>query len=107
MSNSELIVIKVSDFTVVPGARHVDDGEGSAEEFFKDFVQGKVDENPNSVIQIDFDGTWGYASSFISELAKDIKTTYGADFIKDRLLLKSDEDLMLIDRFKHELRQSY
>ena len=107
MKNDEYITVSIADFTVVPGARHIEDGDGSAEEFFNDYLKPAIENKSSSKFLIDFDNTWGYASSFISELAKDIKVAYGSDFIKNQLLFKSDEDLMLIDRFKNELAKEY
>jgi len=109
MNPDNTITIKVADFTVVPGARYRRDGDGSAEQFFEDFIKPVVDDDANSSkeIRIDFDRTWGYASSFISELAREIKIAYGETFINSRLQCKSDEDLMLIDRFNTELKKDY
>jgi hypothetical protein len=107
MTNDTPVEVRICDFTIVPGARHVDDGDGSAEEFFDTILKPTVDENKEKKILIDFDGTYGFASSFISELAKDIKTELGVEFIEERLVIKSDEDSMLIDRFKNELAKEY
>lgn len=107
MTNDKVITIKISEFTIVPGARHIDDGDGSAEQFFKDILQPAIKSNKDTCILLDFDGTYGYASSFISELAKDIKTKFGNDFISKWLSVKSDEDIMLKDRFYDELSKEY
>jgi hypothetical protein len=108
-SEDNRITIRVADFTIAPGARYREDGDGSAQEFFEDFVAPAIveDESNQNAFCIDFDGTYGYASSFISELAKDIKTTYGNEFIRNRLVIKSDDDLMLADRFMRELNKEY
>ena len=98
--------IKVSDFTAIPGARFIKDGDGSAEEFFnvhvKDHLEAAIKENTQ--IQIDFDDTWGYASSFINELASRIYKLTTMDFedISKVISLKSDDEPGLIDRFEEE-----
>ncbi len=70
------ITIKVKDFTLLPGARTKKDGDGSAEEFFEKYIQAKA--TKNDLITIDFDGTWGYASSFMSQLAKYLVSFFGS-----------------------------
>lgn len=52
------------------------------------------------ILVIDFDGTWGYASSFLSELAVRIVGVLKTDeVIRERLELKSEDEPGLIDRF--------
>ena len=99
-------IIKVSSFTTIPGARFVKDGDGSAEEFFNKYVKAPLKEaiNKNTQIKIDFDDTWGYASSFINELASRIFKLTSKDFedISKTISLKSDDEPGLIDRFEEE-----
>lgn len=72
---SDDITLRVKDFTLLPGARTKEDGDGSAEEFFERFIRPSITNNKN--LTIDFDGTWGYASSFLSQLAKYLVSFYG------------------------------
>lgn len=68
-------MVRVKDFTLLPGARTKKDGDGSAEEFFEKYIQAKA--TRDDFIAIDFDGTWGYASSFMSQLAKYLVSFFG------------------------------
>ena len=91
MSNRKVLV-RVADFTLLPGARYVSDGEGSAEQFFDDFIVDKIKEPNNTSLMIDLDGTAGYASSFVSELAVRICKAFGRRYAKKNVEITSNED---------------
>lgn len=83
------------DFGIYPGARYRSDGDFSGEEFYEDILKPKFEEvlsAGDSSLSINFDGTYGYASSFISEvfirLVKDFK---------DKKLIKSKMELITTD----------
>lgn len=100
--------VKVVDFTELPGARKKDDGNGSAEEFFDSFVKPMLDKVNNDGLVIDFDGTWGYASSFVSELARRVNLYFeGKDFSETGITLVSNDDSTLIERFKKDYEKTY
>jgi hypothetical protein len=106
---NQLTSVAVSDFTTLPGARHRTDGDGSADEFFEDCIEAALDkaQKSKSDFLIDFDDTYGYASSFESQLAKRISEKYDHDYIAEHLQLKSDDDLSLPDRFWNEYAKDY
>jgi hypothetical protein len=97
LSNVE--TIRVKDFTTLPGARYKEDGDGSAEEFFEKYVKEKLEKDDK--ILIDFDGTWGYASSFLSELALRIANKYQNNNkdIRASVKIKSEDESGLVERF--------
>lgn len=92
-------IIKVSDFTTLPGARYKKDGDGSAEEFFEQYVRPRI--SKDSIVTIDFDNTWGYASSFLSELALEIAKECRQNKldIRDTVNIISNDEPGLIERF--------
>src|SRR6267143_3777559 len=57
------------DFCRTPGPRHIDEGDFSGELFLKDVLVPKFQEaiNRNLKLSVDFDGTAGYATSFLEE----------------------------------------
>ena len=57
------------DFTIYPGGRTKEEGEGSAEEFLE-LIQYAL--NTCSRVIIDLDGTRGYGSSFLNEVARNL-----------------------------------
>lgn len=96
---SNRIKISVSDFTTLPGARYKSDGDGSAEEFFDSYIKQHL--NDKELILIDFDNTWGYASSFLSELALEISQQCKQDGldVREKIEIKSDDEPGLAERF--------
>ena len=93
------IKINVSDFTTLPGARYKKDGDGSAEEFFDKYIKQHLKDK--EFILIDFDNTWGYASSFLSELALEISRQCEQDGldVRKKIKIKSDDEPGLTERF--------
>ena len=53
------------DFSEIPGARYYDDGDFSGQEFREKFLEKEFDKY--DVIEINLDGTEGYATSFLEE----------------------------------------
>jgi hypothetical protein len=96
---SNRIEISVSTFTTLPGARYKKDGDGSAEEFFDDYIKQHL-ENKEPIL-IDFDNTWGYASSFLSELALKIsrQCKHNKLDVREKIEIKSNDEPGLVKRF--------
>ena len=96
---SNRIKINVSDFTTLPGARYKKDGDGSAEEVFDEYIKRHLKDKES--ILIDFDNTWGYASSLLSELALEISQQCEQDGldVREKIEIKSDDEPGLIERF--------
>lgn len=97
--------INIRDFTIYPTARYVTDGPKSAEEFFITQLDPFLNEHTDDEIIIDFDGTWGFASSFKNELAVRLAEKYpdiDADTLRKRVQLISDDEPGLIERFWKE-----
>lgn len=102
-------VVRVADFTVLPGARYRKDGDGSADEFFEDYIKQKLEDiiANNDVLEIDLDNTLGYASSFISQLAIRIRELFRDNrrSIKKHIIIKSDDDQNQKQRFWEEIEK--
>jgi len=96
---SNTVKISISDFTTLPGARYEKDGDGSAEEFFDKYIKRHLEDKES--ILIDFDNTWGYASSFLSELALEISQQCKQDGldVREMIEIKSDDEPGLTERF--------
>ncbi len=93
--------IKIAeDFSIYPGARYKTDGNFSGEQFYEDLLKSKLTEiwdDEDKGIRIDFDGTFGYASSFISEVfIRTVKDFKDKKKIKKKLEFKSDDEPLLI-----------
>lgn len=105
MSQDNYIEINIArDFTKSPGARYKSDGKYSGEEFYEDILKPKLSsiwEDPNKKILIDFDGTFGYAYSFISQVfTKVVEDFREKDKIKEKLEFKSDDEPLLINSIR-------
>ena len=97
------------DFTTVPGARHRTDGDGSADEFYEDYIAPTIAKaiRDSKDIILDFDGTWSYPSSFTSQLAMLIKTNYDPLYIRDHLSIIANDEKGMINRFWFEYEKDY
>ena len=93
------------DFTDAPGARYRADGKKSAEEFLEDMLRPQFNDAraAKGVLLVDLDGTWGYASSFISGAFGALAKEYGAEEVKRHLCFKSDEDSLLLEKIQEEI----
>ena len=102
------LIIKVRDYTILPGARHRQDGDNSADEFYEDHIKKYVQKSliSGQRITIDLDGTLGYASSFTSQLAIRIKQECKNKrrLIKKIIQIKSNDDPLQAERFWNEIK---
>ncbi|WMJ88880.1 STAS-like domain-containing protein [Anaerocolumna sp. MB42-C2] len=76
-----MINIKIAqDFSDAPGGRTIKEGPFSGEEFRKNFLKPKYIEakDTNQKLSIDFDGAFGYSTSFLEEsfggLVRELRT---------------------------------
>ncbi len=87
--------IKVSeDFSPTPGARYYEDGEDSGQEFFdkclKDaFKKALADKE---ILEIDLDGTEGYATSFLDEAFVRLVQEFRKEDVKKYIKIISFEE---------------
>lgn len=91
-----------TDFSDAPGARFRDDGDDSGQEFYEDLLRPKFLEAvaQKAILFIDLDGTYGYATSFISYSFGSLSREFGKENVIKTLELKSDEDEKLVDYVK-------
>ncbi|MGL6119620.1 MAG: STAS-like domain-containing protein [Fusobacteriaceae bacterium] len=89
-----MIVIDIAnDFSKEPGARYYRQGKFSGEEFFDTLLKPKYLEakEKHEKLKIIFDGTVGFASSFLNEAFTRLGNEFNTDDILDNLVLKSSE----------------
>ncbi len=104
MKKTENIVINIAnDFTETPGARFRSDGEYSGEAFYEEKLKPEFNKVwlSDGKLTLNLDGTYGYASSFISEIFNRLIDEYKD---KDKILQKiefiSNDDPLLINFIK-------
>ena len=104
------IVINIAlDFSDAPGARYRTDGAKSGQEFYEDILKPRFDQalNENLKLKVILDGSWGYASSFLSESFGKLSTKYGKDNVLEKIEFISEEEPYLIDYIKTLVRDPY
>ncbi len=82
------------EFSDAPGARYIDDGPDSGELFYQKVLKPKFKSalELHTDLIVDMDGTFGYATSFISESFGNLSKDFGALKVLEVLKIKSDED---------------
>ena len=91
-------VIRVAEeFSKTPGARKKSEGPFSGEEFRELFlVPALVHTHHKLTIEIQLDGSAGYAGSFIEEAFGGLARMYGANHVLQRMAFISQEDPELV-----------
>lgn len=96
-----MIKIKISDdFSKTPGGRYINEGEFSGEEFRDTILISKYKEaiDNNEKLLIDFDGCYGFPTSFLEETFGGIVRKVGNKKIKDILIIVSNDRPNLKDK---------
>lgn len=105
----EKIELKIAqEFTDAPGSRDSKDGAYSGEDFYQTLLKKKFDlaKKEGKLLLIDFDNSWGYASSFISGAFGRLADFYGVSSVMQTLDFKSEDDPSLILKVKKEIERS-
>lgn len=96
-----MIILKVSeDFTKTPGGRYKKEGKFSGEEFRTVHLlpKYKLAQECGEKLQVDLDGCYGFAISFIEEtfggLARELKSR---DILKNIIIISKDEPGLIND----------
>ena len=86
--------IRVVDFTIFPNTRHRDEGEGSGEQFFEEYLKPAYEKAvaKNESLEVDLDGTEGYATSFLDESFGLLAEFFGSNEVLNRLKIISLEE---------------
>ena len=95
-------IIICDEFTDAPGPRFIKQGDFSGEKFREELLIPKFEEaikNKEKLI-IDFDGTFGYPTSFLEEAFGGLKEKYDKKLILDTLEFISNDEVGLIDEVK-------
>lgn len=90
-----MIVINIAkDFSEVPGGRYIDEGDFSGEQFRDEILVKKYDEaeENNEILQVIFDGTYGFGTSFLEESFGGLVRKYKKRNVLNRIELISTED---------------
>lgn len=94
-----MLNIKISkDFSDTPGPRYIKDGEYSGEAFRKELLEPLFREaiEKQEKLLIDFDGGYGYPTSFLEEAFGGLVRSYSKEQVKNILRYVSTEEPALI-----------
>ena len=95
LKKMEKIKLKFTkDFSPYPGGRSRSTGDNSAEEFYEEVLRGKFLEAKESdkKLEIDLDGSAGYAGSFLDEAFGRLGHEFKFDECKNRLEFITTEE---------------
>ena len=90
-----MVKIKIcDDFSDIPGGRYISEGEFSGELFRENILVQKYQEanEQNSKLEIDFDGCYGFGTSFLEEAFGGMVRVHHVHGMLKRLDLISTED---------------
>lgn len=90
-----MVEIKISrDFSDTPGGRGISEGKFSGEEFRETILKDKYNEaeSKNEKLCIDFDGCFGFGTSFLEEAFGGLVRKYKKRGVLQRIIIISDED---------------
>lgn len=92
------------DFSDAPGARYRQDGPKSGEEFFEEMLDKEFEaaKKGSAKLIVNFDGAYGYATSFLSECFGLLTEKYGKKDVLAHLEFISSEDPLIIN-FVHRV----
>ena len=84
-----------TDFSITPGGRNINEGPYSGEEFRKTILSPQYQKalDCGEKLEIDFDGCFGYATSFLEESFGGLVRERKEKGILDHIVIKSTEDL--------------
>lgn len=87
------------DFTIYPGPRYKKQGEDSGQKFFEEILDGLMEKSisEGAILEINLDGTAGYASSFLDEAIGNLVKKYGKETIVSHLNIISELEPDWID----------
>jgi STAS-like domain of unknown function (DUF4325) len=106
---AEQIIISIAkDFTRTPGARNIDEGAYSGEEFLDKILLPKFLEaiKEKCVLFIDLDDTEGYATSFLEEAFGGLARKYDSQQVLDHIDFKSNDEPLLIEEIKLYIKEA-
>lgn len=104
-----MIKIKISeDFSAIPGGRYIHEGEYSGEEFRQSILLPKYEETEKNddMLEIDFDGCFGFATSFLEEAFGGMVRECKKIGILDRIIMISCDDETIPETITDYVREA-
>ncbi len=80
------------DFTDTPGGRYITEGDFSGELFRNKILYPKLQEANGDKLIVDFDGCYGFGTSFLEEAFGGLVREYNIKGLLNNLIMVSTED---------------
>jgi hypothetical protein len=106
---ADQIIIKISEeFTETPGARNIEEGSFSGEEFLHKSLLPKFKQalKERCTILVDLDDTEGYATSFLEEAFGGLARLYSPKQVLAVLEFKTDDEPLLEEEIKSYIKDA-
>ncbi len=97
--------LRIADsFSMYPGLRHCDVSDDSGEEFYHKLLNARFAEvlENKGVLDVDLDGTAGYAPSFLDEAFGNLVFDFTLETVRKHLKVKSEEEPSWLDMLENE-----
>lgn len=98
-----------NQFSETPGARYRSDGKYSGQEFYEDKLKSLFDDciKNGSKLEINLDGTNGYATSFLDEAFGRLAEDFTPEVVFSNLQLISIEEPHLLNEIKDYISNAH
>jgi hypothetical protein len=98
VADTALEINIAQEFTPTPGPRFIREGKFSGEQFREEVLKERFVQalQESAILNIDLDGGYGYAPSFLEEAFGGLAREYGPAPVLKTLRFKSDEEPLLI-----------
>ena len=102
-------LVIAEEYTRTPGARYIDDGEFSGEDFRNNYLEPKYKDclKKKEKLIIDFDGGYGYGTSFLEEsFGGLVRKGFDKEEIIKNIDFISEEEPELIEKVKKYIKEA-
>lgn len=102
------MVIKIVDWSKIPGGRYKANGDNSAEEYRDRILLPAYQQarKNNDALIVDLDGGYGYAASFLEELFGGLVRIVRSPDASERITLISHEEPSLIPKIRKYMEEA-
>ncbi len=104
----EMKISIARDFSSTPGSRNIFEGAYSGEEFLIKILEPKFQSilQSDNTIEIDLDGTEGFATSFLEEAFGGLARKYDPKLVLEKLYFISNDEPLLIEEIKSYIQDA-
>lgn len=103
-----IIINIVSDYTNTPGARHINEGPFSGEDFRETLLKPKFLEakEKGEKLKINLDGGYGYPTSFLEESFGGLSRIFGSKDVLNVIELICEDEPAIITEIINYIKQA-